>query len=93
MASHILRDANGGEFEVVIDESQRITDVSGEWPAKDEVFTLAGPLPAHSIVEEVPERVRRHPAAKGREVCFYDPDSCRTCYCDDEGHMHCVGMC
>jgi hypothetical protein len=27
------------------------------------------------------------------DVCYYDPDGCRTCYCDDAGHMHCVGMC
>ena len=33
-------------------------------------------------------------AQQGREVCFYDPNGCRTCFCDASGNiLYCRKMC
>lgn len=93
MDSHRLSDTAGKEFELLIDETSRIADVVGEWPGPNEEFTIEGPLPKHENIVDVPEKIQAHAAANGWEVCFYDPEGCRTCYCDDKGHMRCVGIC
>jgi hypothetical protein len=91
MNSHQVESDTAGSFEIQVDDEGRITDVVGNWPGPGIEFHMDGPLPLHLAVGEVPDSVREK--AGGRDVCFYDPDHCRTCFCDENGGMHCVGIC
>jgi hypothetical protein len=93
MAVHSVQDDSGAGFEIHIDEQERIVDVAGEWSGPGGEFKIAGPLPTHTSVEGAPEHIRAFATQHGLDVCYYDPDHCRTCYCDEKGGMRCVGMC
>ena len=65
----------------------------GEWPQDGSEFTLVGPLPAHEEPADVPENIASRATARGRRVCYYNPNSCQTCFCDGEGNMECGNFC
>ncbi len=94
MATHRVGSSLGGEFEIVVDESGRITDVAGEWPEDQQEFELTGDIPEHATLESAPRHLTLDSAAEGEDwdVCFYDDKNCRTCYCR-RGKMRCVRMC
>src|ERR1700754_1154429 len=75
--------SSAGAFEIVVDDDGVITEVAGDWPGPGGEFTIAGPIPEHVSLTDVPESVRAK--GGGREVCHYDPVHCRTCYCDGKG--------
>jgi hypothetical protein len=93
MATHTVKSSTGSPFEIVIDDDGRIADVVGNWPEAGEEFELRAPLPAHRPPENPPAEVVAKARQRQADVCFYDPNGCRTCFCDDKGHMHCVGEC
>ncbi len=94
MAMHQVTSSLGGDFEISVGDDGRIADVAGEWPEQGVEFELTGGIPGHTPVEELPENIRSAAASRGQEVCFYDPDGCRTCFCDESGRvLRCVGMC
>jgi hypothetical protein len=94
MATHQLSATSGETFELVLGDDGRIADVAGPWPEeRDAEFELEGPIPTHANVS-APDHVMRFAAEAGREVCFYDPDGCRTCFCDEHGKLlYCRKMC
>jgi hypothetical protein len=93
MATHRLSATSGDTFELVLDDDGRIADVAGPWPdEQDAEFELEGPLPSHQNVD-APQHIAGFAAERSLDVCFYDPVSCRTCYCDAGGRMTCRKMC
>jgi len=93
MASHQVESSIGSRFEIVVGDDTQIHDVVGDWPEAGVEFQLHGPIPEHSPIKDVPVKISATADERGQDVCFYDPDGCRTCFCDDRGHMHCVGEC
>lgn len=93
MATHTVKSSTGKAFDVVVGEDGRIADVIGDWPGPGEEFKLLAPLPEHRPPADPPAELVARARARQADVCFYDPDGCRTCFCDDKGHMHCVGEC
>lgn len=93
MATHHVSSTTGSQFEIVVDDDRRILDVKGDWPEGDEEITFRDNVPEHGTLSDVPEHIVSEAAAKGWEVCYYDGTHCRTCYCDGQGHMRCVGQC
>jgi hypothetical protein len=95
LATHCMTASTGEEFEVVVDDDRRITDVVGPWPEGDDAeLELRGDLPAHAEVEDVPDHIQDFAASRGIHVCMYDPIGCRTCYCDNEGNtLYCKPHC
>ena len=90
--NHRVESDSGHVVEFVVEDG-RIVAMLGEWPADQEELVFTQGVPSHATLKDVPEHVRRRADERAMDVCYYDPDSCRTCYCDDAGHMHCVGMC
>ena len=95
MTKHSMTAGSGEVFEVVLDDEGRITDVAGPWPAgKGAEFELRGDVPQHVAVEGVPAHVQEFGASRGATVCMYDPNGCRTCFCDADGSvLYCRNMC
>ena len=93
MASHRLKSDSGHVFEFVVGHSGQIVDMRGDWPAGEEELVFSVGLPTRETVTSAPEHILEWGAVRGWDVCYYDPDACRTCYCDDSGRMRCVGMC
>jgi hypothetical protein len=90
--NHRVESESGHVVEFVVEDG-RIVDMLGEWPSGQDELVFVRDIPRHANVEDVPEHVRARAIERGMDVCYYDPDHCRTCYCDDAGHMRCVGMC
>ena len=90
--NHRVESESGHVVEFVVERGQ-IVDMLGEFASDEDELVLTSGVPPHTNVEDVPEHVRARAMERGMEVCYYDPDGCRTCYCDDAGRMHCVGMC
>ena len=95
MTVHRMTAADGAVFEVHVGADEWIVDVSGPWPTREgATFSLEGALPDHAPAADVPDAIRQVAADTGREVCFYDPVGCRTCFCDARGRLlHCEKMC
>lgn len=89
--NHRIESETGHVVEFVVADL-RIVDMLGEWPPDQDELVFVRDVPPHTNIEDVPEHVRARAIERGMEVCYYDPEYCRTCYCDD-GHMRCVGMC
>jgi hypothetical protein len=53
---------------------------------------LTGVLPPHAKVGNAPEHINSFAEDRGMDVCFYDGDGCRTCFCVGE-RMTCIRMC
>ncbi len=83
MDAHRLTASSGAEFEIIVGEDGRIADITGPWPQDGSEFAFEGPLPTHTRVNKTPAHIDAAAAKRGMDVCFYDPDGCRTCYCDD----------
>lgn|GEM_PF-3757221 len=90
--NHRVESESGHVVEFVVEEGH-IVDMLGEWPADRDELVFTADVPPHSKLDDVPEHVLARAAERAMDVCYYDPNGCRTCYCDDRGHMHCVGMC
>jgi hypothetical protein len=90
--NHRVESESGHVVEFVVEQG-RIVEMLGDWPAGEDELVFSTGVPPHMSLSDVPEHVRVRAAERGMDVCYYDPDHCRTCYCDDAGHMHCVGMC
>jgi hypothetical protein len=84
----------GEAFELAVDEGGRITQVAGPWPDEDGAeFELGGSVPRHVTID-APAHIKDFAAARGRYVCYYDPDDCQTCFCDESGDtLYCRKMC
>ena len=95
LTASLFRPDTGEEFELVLDDALRITDVSGPWPGEDGAeFELRGELPAHAPVADVPAQILEFAATRGGDVCMYDPIGCRTCFCDESGRvLYCKNIC
>jgi len=94
VTAHRVMATSGSEFELVLDNDGRLDDVVGPWPVEDGAeFELEGPLPAHANLDDAPGHIQAYATERGRDVCFYDPDECRTCFCDATGRMYCRKMC
>jgi hypothetical protein len=92
VASTVLTDESDNEFEVVFDDEKFITAVNGPWPSVGHEFTLSG-VPSHRFPRDVPEVFQREALSRGEEVCYYDNDECRVCFCDGSGRVRCVKKC
>jgi hypothetical protein len=90
--NHRVESESGHLVEFVVSEG-RIVDMLVDWPEDQDELLFTQGVPAHVKVEDAPEHVRARAGTYGMDVCYYDPDRCRTCYCDGAGHMRCVGMC
>ncbi|HEY7874198.1 MAG TPA: hypothetical protein VIG64_03650 [Actinomycetota bacterium] len=91
MATHKMQSGEI-EFEVLLDDDGRISDVVGPWPEADGEVELTGVLPPHAKVGNAPEHINSFAEDRGMDVCFYDGDGCRTCFCVGE-RMTCIRMC
>lgn len=88
MAKHRVTADTGGDFDIIIDDAGRITDIVGDWPTDGEV-TLEG-VPTHTKPEDVPQAVLAQAGPGGWHVCYYDGK--RTCWCHEDGRMRCRGI-
>lgn len=95
VTTYRLMTDTGTAFELVLDDTRRITDVAGPWPSEEGAeFELRGELPAHAQIADAPPHILEFAAAQGRDVCMYDPVGCRTCFCDENGRiLYCRKMC
>jgi hypothetical protein len=94
VTKHRLMSESGHVVEFIVDEAGRITEMLGDWPEGVAELVFTEGVPAHQNVANVPEHVRAFGPSRGPvDVCYYDPDRCRTCFCDDSGRMWCVGKC
>jgi hypothetical protein len=50
-------------------------------------------LPEHEEPLDVPESITARAEARRRRVCYYNPNTCQTCFCDGEGNMECGDYC
>lgn len=92
MAAYQLRSDDGRTLGFDIGPNGEIVNLECELLEGEEV-RFAGPLPAHVDAVGASAAAEQYGAARGWRVCSHDPRGCRTCYCDDNGDIHCVGIC
>jgi hypothetical protein len=92
MGVYQLVSGDGRSVSFDLDRDRRLVNVDCDVSGGEEV-RFAGPLPDHIDAVESSSRALEYGIERGWRVCSYDPNRCQTCYCDDDGDLHCVGIC
>lgn len=86
--------SESGEALAFVLRGERFTEVRGPWPEGRGELVFRRGIPPHRHLVDLPAHVVARAEAQGVHVCAYDPNSCRTCYCDGGGQMlRCVAEC
>lgn len=90
-----LKRQNGDNFTFHQASDGGISGVDGPWPEESGLeFEVYGEIPAHPPASNAPDRVLTLAIARGLDVCHYDEQNCRTCFCDGSGKViRCANQC